>query len=94
MERKIATATFVLLLFLMATLLTQGGRDMPATDQVYGPQDLLGPWGLPLFGWPFPFFGPPWLGGLLPFLGAQLHNASGQHTEVTKGAGNAIDQSP
>ena len=102
MEKKIAKATF-LLLFLMAFLLTEGGRDMPAKDEVYSPQSLLGPLGLPLFGWPFPLFKPPWFrgscGGLFPFhgapkAGAALNKANGQRTEVTKGNGNAIDQSP
>ena len=103
MGKKTAKATFLLVLYLMAILLTEGERDMPAEDQVYSPQSLLGLGGLPLFGWSLPLFKPPWFegccGGLLPFHGAPkagtaLNNANGQPNEVTKGDGNAIDQSP
>ncbi|XWS31258.1 hypothetical protein CRYUN_Cryun23aG0061900 [Craigia yunnanensis] len=103
MEKKIAKATFLIILFLMPILMTEGGRAMPTKDEVYSPQSLLGLWGLPLLGWPLPPFKPPWFGGccggLLPFhgapnAGAALNKANGQRTEVTKGDGNAIDQSP
>ncbi|XVF32165.1 hypothetical protein REPUB_Repub17cG0058200 [Reevesia pubescens] len=100
MEKKIAKATFLLLIFLMVILLTDGGREMPmpAKDEVYSPQSLIGLWGLPLLGWQLPLFKPPLFkgccGGLFPFHGAPLNIANVPGTEETKAKGSSIDQSP
>ncbi|OMO86900.1 hypothetical protein CCACVL1_09399 [Corchorus capsularis] len=102
MERKIAAsnkATLVLVLFLMATLLTQGARDtplpLPVNDQVstLGYKQTL----FPLFFPFFPFF-------KLPFFPFPLHDAPTAQAEAaqlnanakqTEGDGTAaIDQSP
>ncbi|KAL4308067.1 hypothetical protein GQ457_01G037570 [Hibiscus cannabinus] len=91
------------LLFLMTIILSGGARDVPVPvplkDEVYSPQGLLGPWGLPLFGLPpLPFLRPPWLGlggccgGLFPFLGTP--KAGAPLNKPTKADGNGIDPSP
>ncbi|KAK8495678.1 hypothetical protein V6N13_100102 [Hibiscus sabdariffa] len=113
MKKKMAKA-IAFLLFLMTITLSGGARDVPVPvpvkDEVYSPQGLLGPWGLPFFGLPpLPFLKPPWLGlgGCcggpfpfpfpFPFLGTPKAGAP-LNNKPTKadgnGNGNVIDPSP